>query len=83
MFSWDLLDSWKVTYPTLEVGPTLEIHVPQENAGAEEIKGRRLEVLDSGPMGEVVRDLTYKGGVKKTKWLKCEWEQIDKEQNMC
>ena len=61
MFSWDLLENWKVNHPTLEVGPTLEICVPQEDAGAEEIKGRGPGVLDRGPMGEVVRDLMYKG----------------------
>lgn len=57
MFSWGLLESWKVNPPTIEVGSTLEIYVPQEGVGAEEIKGRGIRALDSGPVGEMVRNL--------------------------
>lgn len=50
---WNLLESCKVNVPTLEVGPTLEIHVCHEDAGVEEIRSAVVDRgLESGPMGE-------------------------------
>lgn len=63
---WNLLESCKVNVPTLEVGPTLEIHVCHEDAGVEEIRSAVVDRgLESGPMGERERDMLVQRGLSR------------------
>lgn len=60
-FSYTFLESIRKlrSQTTLEIGPTLEICGPHEDSGEEETMIGVLErdrVLESGPMGEAVRD---------------------------